>query len=242
MAKKASGGLSALSAEALDALRGKALEVYRILLDTYGERPHIPRRDPMHELISTILSHRTTGANEKQAYDNMWRRFGSWDAIRDAPLDELIEALSPATFPDVKAPYIKNVLAAIYERRGEYNIDFLRDTPTDEALAWLMSMPGVGIKTATLVLLFCFAKPVMPVDTHVHRVSQRIGFIGAKVDPTAAHPLLLNLLPPDPYVLYNFHIANLKHGQQICVWGTPKCEKCPLTHLCNYYQTVRKKA
>jgi endonuclease-3 len=91
-------------------------------------------------------------------------------------------------------------------------------------------------KTASLVLLFCFSKRVLPVDTHVHRVSQRIGLIGPKVNPTAAHPLLLNLLPPDPHVLFNFHISLLLHGQKICIWGTPRCEKCPLTDLCDWYQ------
>jgi len=222
-------------------LRAKALTVYERLVALYGAREHIPRREPMHELISTILSHRTTGKNEGEAYRNMWARFGSWQAIRDAPLPALIETLSPATFPEVKAPYIQGVLTRIATERGESepNIDFLRDWPTDQALDWLMSMPGVGIKTATLVLLFCFGRPVLPVDTHVHRISQRVGLIGAKVNPTAAHPIVLALLPPDPYLLYNFHIANLRHGQQVCIWGTPHCEKCPLTDICDWYQKNR---
>lgn len=217
-------------------LSAKAMTVYERLVALHGARELVPRREPMHELISTILSHRTTGANEDKAYKNMWARFGSWDAIREAPVEQLTEALSPATFPEVKAPYIKGVLKAIYEERGETSIDFLRDWPTDKALDWLMALPGVGIKTASLVLLFCFAKPIMPVDTHVHRVSQRVGLIGPKVNPTAAHAILLALLPPDPYILFNFHIANLRHGQKICIWGTPRCEQCPLTDICNWYQ------
>src|SRR4051812_34807496 len=171
-------------------LRAKALAEHELLLKLHGEHPLVPRRQPMHELISTILSHRTTQHNEAEAYDNMWKRFGSWEAIRDAPVDELTKALEPANFPDVKAPYIKGVLTKIYDERGEFSIDFLADLPADEGLAWLMELPGVGIKTASLVLLFCFAKPVLPVDTHVHRVSQRIGLIGPKVNPTQAHPLL----------------------------------------------------
>lgn len=232
-------GAGQLSTVPTEALRAKALTVYERLVARYGARDHIPRREPMHELISTILSHRTTGKNEDEAYQNMWARFGSWQAIRDAPLPDLIETLAPATFPDVKAPYIQGVLTRIIAERGEPSIDFLRDWPTEQALDWLMSMPGVGIKTATLVLLFCFAKPVLPVDTHVHRVSQRVGLIGAKVDPTAAHPILLALFPPDPYLLYNFHIANLRHGQQVCIWGTPHCDKCPLTDICDWYQQNR---
>jgi endonuclease III len=222
-----------------DELRAKINIEYERLVVLHGEQPLIPRREPMHELISTILSHRTTDQNENQAYHNMWKRFGSWEAIHDAPVEALTETLSPATFPEVKAPYIKGVLKQISEERGEIAIEFLRDMPTDEALEWLMSLPGVGIKTASLVLLFCFSKPVLPVDTHVHRVSQRVGLIGPKVNPTAAHPILLVLLPPDPYVLFNFHIANLAHGRKICIWGTPRCGQCPLTDICNWYQENR---
>lgn len=229
-----------VSPEAQDARRAKVQIIYDRLVALHGERPLVPRREPLHELISTILSHRTNAANESLAYRTMWERFGSWEGIRDAPLDALTEAISPSNFAEVKAPYIKGVLAEIYTRRGDFSLDFLRDLSADEGLAWLMSMPGVGIKTATLVLLFCFAKPVMPVDTHVHRVAQRVGVIGAKVDPTAAHPLLLALLPPDPTILYNYHIANLRHGQKICVWRDPLCEKCPLTEICDWYQANRR--
>lgn len=215
------------------------MAVYARLLAAYGEQPLTPRREPMHELISTILSHRTTGHNEDLAYRQMWERFGSWDAIRDAPVADLAAAIAPSNFAEAKAPYIKGVLAHIFEERGAYTIDFLRDLPADDGLAWLMALPGVGIKTASLVLLFCFAKPVMPVDTHVHRVCGRLGLIGPKASANAAHGLLLEILPAEPHVLFNFHIANLKHGQRVCVWGMPRCEKCPLTDLCDWYQANR---
>ncbi len=223
----------------VEALEAKALTVFERLQATYGRHPLVPRREPMHELISTILSHRTTQHNEQVAYDHMWARFGSWEAIRDAPVHDLIESLSPATFPEVKAPYIQGALRQIFAERGEASIDFLRDLPVKEGLAWLIALPGVGIKTASLVLLFCFGKPALPVDTHVHRVSQRIGLIGPKASPTAAHTLLLALFPPDPYVLFNFHVNALRHGQQICIWGNPRCERCPLTDVCNWYQANR---
>ena len=220
-------------------LQAKTMQVYQLLLERYGERPLVPRRQPMHELISTILSQRTTNKNEALAYDRMWQRFGSWEAIRDAPVDELTEAISPSNYPEVKSPHIKETLRQIIDERGEANIDFLADLPPDEGLAWLMALPGVGIKTASLVLLFCFSKPVMPVDTHVHRVSQRVGLIGPKVGTEQAHHQLLLLLPNDPYILFNFHIANLRHGQQLCIWGNPRCEPCPLKHICNWYQANR---
>jgi endonuclease-3 len=218
-------------------LQLKALEVYQRLLAAYGERPLKPRREPMHELVSTMLSHRTTQKNEALAFERMWQQYGSWEAVRDAPVAELARLIEPANFPEAKAPNIKTALQRIIEERGEPSIDFLRELPAEEGLRWLMDLPGVGIKTASLVLLFCFSKQVLPVDTHVHRVSQRIGLIGPKVNPTAAHPLLLNLLPPEPHILFNFHISMLQHGQKICIWDTPRCEKCPLTGLCDWYQS-----
>src|SRR5688572_25914153 len=164
----------------------KAQLNYERLMKLHGEHPLVPRREPMHELISTILSHRTTNANEALAYERMWKRFGTWEAIRDAPLEALMQAIAPATYPEVKAPYIQGALTAIIQQQGAANIDFIKDWSAEDGLAWLMALPGVGVKTASLVLLFCFSKPVMPVDTHVHRVAQRMGIIGAKVDPTKA--------------------------------------------------------
>lgn len=220
-------------------LEARTMETYRRLMEKYGEVPHIPRREPMHELISTMLSHRTTQKNEDLAYQAMWRRYGSWEAIQNAPMEELATTIEQAQFPGAKAANIKKALARINEERGEYSLDFLKDWPMEQALEWLMSMPGVGIKTASLVLLFCFAKPVLPVDTHVHRVSGRIGLIPEKVTAEAAHALLAALLPNDPYILFNFHIALLKHGQRVCVWGNPKCMQCPLPSICEWYQQNR---
>ncbi len=225
----------------VDTLEAKARQVYELLVERYGAQSLVPRRQPMHELISTILSHRTTQKNEALAYDRMWKRFGSWEAIRDAPPAELAQAIAPSNFAEVKVPYIQGTLRRIIDERGEANIDFLADLPAHEGLEWLMSLPGVGIKTASLVLLFCFAKPVLPVDTHVYRVSQRVGLINAKVTANAAHGELLALFPPDPYVLFNFHIAALKHGQQLCIWGDPRCEPCPLKALCDWYQANRRR-
>lgn len=224
-----------------DELQSKTWEVYQRLLQTYGEQPLQPRREPLHELISTMLSHRTTQQNEAKAFQQMWDHFGSWEAIRAAPLDELIQTITPATFPEAKAPNIQKTLTKISEERGEPSLEFLRDLSPKEGLKWLMNLPGVGIKTASLVLLFCFSKPLLPVDTHVHRVSQRVGLLGPKVEANAAHKLLLALLPNDPHVLYNFHVSLLRHGQRICPWSNPRCPRCPLQDRCDWYQNkVRK--
>ena len=216
-------------------IKQKTQAVYTCLLETYGPNELVPRREPMHELISTILSHRTTQANEAKAFDQMWKKFGSWEAIRDAPVDELAETISPANFASAKAPNIQKVLKQIITERGSPSIDFLATYSVEAAMQWLTALPGVGPKTASLVLLFCFAKPVLPVDTHVYRVSQRIGLFGPKVDANKAHQVLLTLLPADAYILYNYHINMLRHGQRICTWNNPKCPRCPLKHLCDYY-------
>jgi len=175
-----------------DALSEKTKITYDRLVELHGPVPLKPRREPMHELISTMLSHRTTQANEALAFQRMWDRFGSWEAIRDADTGELAATIEPANYPESKAPRIQAALRQIIAERGEPSIDFLRDLPAGDGLAWLMKLPGVGIKTASLVLLFCFSKPVLPVDTHVHRVSQRVGLIGKTVG---------EVLPPESAAL-----------------------------------------
>jgi endonuclease-3 len=199
------------------------------------------RRSPMHELISTMLSHRTTHADEEKAYYTMLERFGDWEGVLNAYVDELADAVKTTRYPGQKAPQIQQTLRIIKDERGEISIDFLKDMPVEEAMAWLTRLPGVGLKTATLLLLFNFRKPVLPVDTHVFRVSQRVGLIGAKVTANKAHDLLLQMLPDDAVELFNFHKHLFWHGQRICTFYSPKCEQCVLNSICNYYQDVRQK-
>jgi endonuclease III len=221
-------------------LREKAWSVYERLLTTYGERRRDPpRRENMRELVSTMLSHRTTHANEETAYERMLEAFPTWEAVRDAPETDLAHAFRSAKFPEAKARNVKAALSRIIQERGEADIDFLADLSPEDGLAWLMALPGVGLKTASLVLLFNFGKPVLPVDTHVHRVSGRVGLIPPKMSAEKAHGALLKLFPKDPDVLYAFHVNTLRHWQRVCVWGTPRCERCPLTDLCDWYKEHR---
>ncbi|GAB3198489.1 endonuclease-3 [Pontibacter aydingkolensis] len=219
----------------------KAQLTHELLNQEYKWRKLEPRRSHMHELISTMLSHRTNHKDEEMAYNTMLERFGDWEGIMNADFDALADAIQTTRYPEQKVPQIQRTLRMIKEERGEINIDFLEDMPVEDALNWLMKLPGVGLKTATLVLLFNFKKPVMPVDTHVFRISQRVGLIGAKATANKAHSILLEILPPEPVELYNFHIHMLRHGQRICTFYSPKCEECVLNSICNYYQDVRQK-
>ncbi|MBF8963495.1 endonuclease III [Pontibacter sp. FD36] len=219
----------------------KIVITHELLNQEYKRLELDPRRSHMHELISTMLSHRTNHADEQKAYYTMLERFGDWEGVLNAPEDELADAVSTTRYPLQKAPQIQQTLRMIKEDRGEINIDFLEDLPIDEAMAWLTRLPGVGPKTATLLLLFNFKKPVLPVDTHVFRVSQRVGLIGAKVTANKAHDILLEMLPKDANELFNFHKHLFWHGQKVCTWSYPKCEKCVLNGICNYYSQVRAK-
>jgi len=221
------------------ALSAKALEVTRRLTELYGVAEW-SKKDPLSMLVDIILSHRTRDEQTAAAYDNLLKRFGSWEAMRDAPTSEVQETIDNVNWPEVKAPRLQALMRRITEERGELNLDFLRDIPVEEGAAWLNRLEGVGPKTTAAVLLFSSRKPILPVDTHVWRVSIRLGLIGKKVTADHAHALLQALLPNDPQTIYNFHKALLRHGQRICVYERPRCEKCILTDLCDYYKTVVK--
>ena len=221
------------------ALSAKALEVTRRLTELYGVAEW-SKKDPLSMLVDIILSHRTRDEQTAAAYDNLVKRFGSWEAMRDAPTSEVQEAIDNVNWPEVKAPRLQALMRRITEERGELNLDFLRDIPVEEGAAWLNRLEGVGPKTTAAVLLFSSRKPILPVDTHVWRVSIRLGLIGKKVTADNAHALLQALLPNDPQTIYNFHKALLRHGQRVCVYDRPRCEKCILTDLCDYYKTVVK--
>ncbi|MCP2015270.1 endonuclease-3 [Deinococcus sp. HSC-46F16] len=205
--------------------------MYERLHAEYGERPLIARRAPMHELISTILSQRTTHQDEEAAYQELLT-LGSWDDITLAPTEAVAHAIRRSNYPESKAPRIQATLRAIREQRGGYDLDFLAEWPVKDAMKWLTDLPGVGVKTASLVLLFNYARPVFPVDTHVHRINTRVGTI-PRMGEQAAHRALLVLLPPDPPYLYELHVNLLRHGQRVCTWTRPRCPACVLRDRCD---------
>ena len=221
------------------ALSGKAMEVTLRLTKYYGELP-FSSKDPMSMLVDIILSHRTRDEQTAAAWDNLLKRFGAWEGVRDAPTEQVQDAIANVNWPEVKAPRLQAIMRQITQERGNLNLDFLCDLPVNESAAWLNRFEGVGPKTTACVLLFSCQQPMLPVDVHVHRVSGRLGLIGKKVSADAAHDLLQALLPQDARTIYNFHKGLLRHGQRICVFERPRCNKCPITDLCDYYKTVVK--
>jgi len=217
----------------------KIIRAIEILERVYGRQERYSSKSPTEQLISTVLSQRTTYADERAAFQSMWQEFGSWQSIMQAPVDSLQETISAAQFPEVKAPRIKAILRQILEERGDFDLDFLKTWEVDEASAWLRRLPGVGHKTATFLLLFVFRLPALPVDTHVHRVSQRLGIIDTRVSEAKAHQLLRDMLPQKAADLLNFHKLFFKHGQRVCLWSRPNCQQCPLRDLCDSYAQKR---
>jgi len=207
-----------------------ASSIMEALEPVYGRPVAMPHGDAVGELVLTILSQNTADTNSGRAYTQLLRRYESWDAAADAPLDELIETIRPGGLAPQKAPRIQAVLQTIRDRVGAWDLEFLRELPIAEAKQWLRDLPGVGPKTAACVLLFALGRPAMPVDTHVERVSKRLGLIPAKLNAVAAHDALEALVEPKDY--YRFHMLLIKHGRRLCAARRPLCDRCPLAIEC----------
>ena len=211
--------------------------VYQILIQEYGVPEWREKLPPVDELVSTILSQSTSDINRDKGFFALKERFPDWQQVLEAPVEEIRDTIRPAGLANQKAPRIKAALQRIKDEQGEISLDFLADMPLDQAMDWLMSLKGVGRKTASIVLLFAFDRPAFPVDTHVHRITKRLGLIGPKVTADKAHQLLENMGQPDTY--YPFHLNLIRHGREICTARNPKCQSCPLFAYCDYYQAIQ---
>jgi endonuclease-3 len=205
-------------------------EIVRRLAALYGEPVWRPHGDPMTELVLTILSQNTSDTNSGRAFMRLVQRFPDWRLLMEAPEAEIQREIAVGGLAKQKAPRIKAALQAIWQARGSFDLEFLRDLPLDEAKAWLRGMKGVGPKTAACVLMFALGRPALPVDTHVHRVSQRLGLVPEKATAEQAHDILEALLPEE--LIYPFHISLIKHGRRLCRAQRPLCRECPLLDGC----------
>jgi len=216
----------------MNRLAPRALKIHERLLEFYGEpmwRNPLPAID---ELVSTILSQNTNDLNRDRAFNALRARFGTWEEVRDAMTLDVIEAIRPAGLANQKGPRIQQVLRSITEERGSLDLSFLEKLTVDEARAWLTRFNGVGPKTAAIVLCFSLNKPAFPVDTHIYRVTGRIGLRPEKMTVEQAHPHLESLFPPETY--YAAHLNIIRLGREICTARKANCEICPIRKLCDY--------
>jgi endonuclease-3 len=220
----------------LNSLAKRALNIHEQLLGFYGEpiwRNPLPAID---ELVSTILSQNTNDINRDRAFNALRARFGTWEEVRDADTMDVINAIRPAGLANQKGPRIQQVLKSITEERGNLDLSFLASLTVEEARTWLTKFNGVGPKTAAIVLCFSLGMPAFPVDTHVYRVTGRIGLRPEKMTVEQAHPHLESLFPPETY--YAAHLNVIRLGREICTARRPFCEKCPIITLCDFGRTV----
>ncbi|MDO9017902.1 MAG: Fe-S cluster assembly protein HesB [Deltaproteobacteria bacterium] len=221
-----------------DELRERALRVHEALCATY----HCPiayfhELDPLSELVSSLLSHRTRNADSGRAFRALRARYPDWTAVRDAPTADVEATIAAATWPEQKAPRIQQVLRLIGERRGGLSLDFLGELPVPEARAWLEELPGVGPKTSAAVLSFStLHRAALPVDCHHQRVAVRLGLVGERASLDTAHVQLAALLPTDwtPQQVYDHHEVMMLHGQRCCYFKAPACARCPVLAMCPF--------
>jgi endonuclease-3 len=220
-------------------MKKKALNVHGLLMEKFGEpiwRNPLPAID---ELVSTFLSQNTNDVNRDRAFDSLRAKLPTWEEVRDAPEAEVIEAVRIAGLANQKGPNIQRALNQISEERGELALEFLKEMPVEEARAWLIKFKGVGPKTAALVLLFSLGMPAFPVDTHVYRITGRVGLRPEKISVEKAHPYLESVFPAEAY--YAAHLNIIRLGREICKARKPACAECPLSKICDYVIAQKQK-
>jgi endonuclease-3 len=216
----------------MSTLSKRAIKIHEKLLEAFGEpvwRNPLPAID---ELVSTILSQNTNDINRDRAFNALRAKFPTWEDVRDAKTGDVIDAIRSSGLANQKGPRIQQALRSITEERGSLDLDFLADLPVEEARAWLTKFNGVGPKTAAIILCFSLNKPAFPVDTHIYRVTGRIGLRPEKMTVEQAHPHLESLFPPETY--YAAHLNIIRLGREICQARKPNCPICPIRKLCDF--------
>jgi len=208
----------------------RVAEIVLRLESAYGRRELLPDGDPLSTLIETILSQNTSDANSGRAFRSLRQAFPQWEDVAAADPKAISDAIRTGGLAEIKGRRIKRVLETIKERRGDLALDFLKDMPLDSSRNLLKDLPGVGDKTAACVLLFSFGRPLLPVDTHIHRVSKRLGLVDDKGSPEEAHIILQRLVPGA--LVYSFHVLMIEHGREICRPRNPDCPACALGDIC----------
>ncbi len=200
------------------------------LVAIYGEFEQTPRYNALDELIFTVLTQHTSDLNAERAFDRLREAIPTWEEVMVADQQLIADAIYHGGMSNQKSKRIKDILADILERNGKLEIDFLRDLELEEARQWLVELPGVGPKTAAVVMSFALGMPAFPVDTHIHRVSKRLGLIDEKTTADAAHEIMERQVRPE--LRFQLHMQLITHGRQICKARRPLCGECPLSADC----------
>ena len=205
-------------------------EIMTQLGSVYGPIYWEPRYGPAFELVSTILSQHTSDINSQRAFNNLLAKFGTLDCIADGAVEDIASAIRTGGLANIKASRIKEVLLLVRKRVGSFDLSFLAEMPLAESKNWLKSLPGIGPKTAAIILCFSLGMPAMPVDTHIFRVSKRLGLIGAKINADDAHDILEPMVDPDE--VFAFHMYLIEHGRRVCKAQRPRCDECVFEVVC----------
>ena len=215
----------------------KAEKVCKILIDKYGKDVSERKLPPIDELVMTILSQHTNDINMYRAFESLKETYSCWEEVLAAPQDELAVSIRSSGMYNLKAKRIQASLREIQERVGKLDLSLIETMEISEAKEWLTSLHGVGPKTAAIVLLFSFGLPVLPVDTHVWRVTKRLGIIDMKVSREKAHDLLEKIMPRDCIPSLNKNLV--QHGREVCRAQNPKCADCFLNKICDFYTLLK---
>lgn len=219
-------------------LKRKTARIDRVLTRQYGRKAVELEDDPLDTLVETILSQNTTDANSHRAFRALKKAYPEWDRLRGKPVKRVASIIRSGGLAEIKAGRILDALEFIVDKRGKLDLGFLKEMSPAEAEAWLAQIKGVGPKTRSIVLLFSLGMPSFPVDTHIHRVTKRIGLIGPRISREQAQEDLALLVPKKEF--YNFHINLIEHGRSVCQARRPKCGVCRISRLCEFYMRLRK--
>jgi len=219
-------------------LKKKIRVIDNLLVGLYGRHEVDGTEDPLDTLVETILSQNTTDFNSHKSFLALKKEYPKWELLLGQDPKNVSKIIRSGGLPDIKAERILGALEFIKRSRGRLSIDFLGDMSPSDADAWLAQMKGVGPKTRSIVLLFSLGMPAFPVDTHIHRVSKRLGLIGLKVTREQAQLELGSLVSRRNF--YNFHINLIEHGRAVCQARKPKCAVCALTRMCDFYRATKK--
>jgi endonuclease III len=206
-----------------------------LLRKEYGKRKLEPHRDPLAELVQTILSQNTSDLNSRPAFNALKAEFPNWEDLLTVDIDMIAGPISRGGLGQIKAQRIQQSLQEIQRRRGKLDLNFLDKMPVAEARDWLKKLPGVGDKTANCVLLFALGKPALPVDTHIFRVAKRLGLLREQAALEEAHQTLEKMVPPAD--IYEFHVLMIEHGRSACAAQRPHCSQCSLQMICPSYES-----